>query len=217
MLLFTCMRSAQLITGAFYHVYSRGVDRRSVFLRYGHFSRFLSTVRLILKTGSATERSIKNQSQALKPGVEILAYCLMPNHYHFLMKQVEDNGISTFMHKLDTSYSKYFNMNSNRTGHLFEYAFKAKSIDSDEELLHVSRYIHLNPVVAHLVDEPEQWKWSSCREYVDIETKGFCQTEEILASFSTIESYKAFIHDQMAYAMLLKEAQEYKNAEPDFF
>jgi putative transposase len=205
------VRTAQFFTDGFYHVYNRGVDRRTVFYRYGHYLRFLTSIRSILRTGSATPRPLHNQSLALKSGVEILSYCLMRNHYHFILKQTQEEGISDFMHKLDTSYTKYFNLNNRRTGRLFEATFKAKHIDSDEQLLHVSRYIHINPVIAHLVERPEDWKWSSYREYFDIEASGFCHTKHILSFFPNTVEYKAFVNDQIAYAMLVKESEDAKD------
>lgn len=210
------MRPDPFFTDGYYHIYNRGVDKRMVFQRYGHYLRFLTTIRTILKTGSATQRLSYNQSLALNSKINILSYCFMPNHYHFLVHQIEDGGITEFMHKLDTSYTKYFNLNSHRTGRLFEYTFKAKIIESDELLLHVSRYIHLNPVIAHLVELPQEWKWSSYREYFDIESHPICQTEQILSFFPAVDEYKKFIHDQIAYARLLKDTENEKDEDTLF-
>ncbi len=210
------MRSTQFFEGGYFHVYNRGVDKRVVFLRYGQYLRFVQTMRSILFTGSATPRLKTNQSLALNKKVRIIAYCLMPNHYHFLVQELEDGGITEFMHKLDTSYTKYFNMNNHRTGRLFEYTFKAKEIESDEVLLHVARYIHLNPVVAHLVQKPDEWKWSSHKEYVDIEVSKLCDSSVILSFFKDIDSYKTFVSDQIQYAILLKEIEEVKDEDSLF-
>lgn len=210
------MRTAPFSTDGYYHVYNRGVDKRIVFHRFGHYLHFVSAIRNILNTGSATQRRLYNQSLALKSKVGLLAYCLMPNHYHLLLKQLQNGGITEFMQKLDTSYTKYFNLNNHRSGHLFEYSFKAKHIESDELLLHVSRYIHLNPVIASLVEQPEQWRWSSIHDYLDIETKPLCQTGEILSFFSSPYTYKQFLTDQISYARLLKEIEDEKNEDAIF-
>lgn len=199
------MRVTQFFEGGYFHVYNRGVDKRAVFLRYGQYLRFIQTMRLILFTGSATPRFKTNQSLALNRKVRIISYCLMPNHYHFLLQEIESGGITEFMHKLDTSYTKYFNMNSHRSGRLFEYTFKAKVIESDDLLLHISRYIHLNPVIATLVEKPEEWKWSSYREYVDIESTKLCDCSTIQYFFKDTSSYKEFVTDQIEYAKLLKD------------
>lgn len=119
----------------------------------------------------------------------------MPNHYHFLLKQTQENGVSEFMHKLDTSYTMFFNLNNNRSGRLFESTFKAKMIVSDELLLHVSRYVHLNPVVKGLVKHPNEWRWSSYKEYFDPTIKPVCDHEEILNRFISPERYRAFVED----------------------
>lgn len=214
------MRSLPFVTGGYYHLYNRGVDKRKIFLRYGHFQRFLSTVKLILDTGSATPRLMHNQSLALKLKIQILAYCLMPNHYHFLIQQTADDGITEFMHKLDTSYTKFFNFNLHRTGRLFEYTFKARSIESGEMLIHVSRYIHLNPVIAGLVNAIELWPWSSYLETIGKREKTFCSPETILQYFSTQypeQKYEQFVNDQRMYAQLLHDAEHEKNGEDALF
>ncbi len=210
------MRQTPFFTNGYYHIYNRGVDKRIVFQRYGHCLRFISTIRSILNTGSATQRSSYNQSLALHKKVDFLCYCLMPNHYHFLIKQKEDNGITEFMHKLDTSYTKFFNLNLHRSGRLFEYTFKAKSIESDEGLLHVSRYIHLNPVIAGLTQLPQEWKWSSYRDYSDIESHPLCSTKEILSFFSTPQQYAKFTTDHIAYAQILKQTENGKTEDALF-
>ncbi len=140
----------------------------------------------------------------------------MPNHYHFLLQEIESGGITEFMHKLDTSYTKYFNMNSHRSGRLFEYTFKAKVIESDDLFLHISRYIHLNPVIATLVEKPEEWKWSSYREYVDIESTKLCDCSTIQYFFKDTSSYKEFVTDQIEYAKLLKDITDVKHEDALF-
>jgi putative transposase len=210
------MRTTQFFEGGYFHVYNRGVDKRAVFLRYGQYLRFVQTIRLILFTGSATPRLKTNQSLALNRKVRMLSYCLMPNHYHFLLQEIEEGGITEFMHKLDTSYTKYFNMNTHRSGRLFEYTFKAKTIESDDLLLHISRYIHLNPVIANLVEKPEEWKWSSYREYIDIESSKFCDTSILEYFFKDIMSYKKFVTDQIEYAKMLKDIEEVKHEDALF-
>lgn len=140
----------------------------------------------------------------------------MPNHYHFLIQQLQEGGITEFMHKLDTSYTKYFNLNNQRTGRLFEYTFKAKNVETEELLLHISRYIHLNPVIAYLVEKPQEWKWSSYRDYFDIESHPIAQTEQIFSYFPSAEAYKDFIHNQVAYAILLKDSENAKDEDSLF-
>lgn len=206
------MRDTQFVNGEYYHVFNRGVDKRKIFLLYGHYVRFTRTIKNILNTGSATERHICNQSLALKYKVKILNYCLMPNHYHFLIQQIGDQGITVFMHNLNTSYTKYFNLNNKRSGRLFEYTFKAKLIDSDELLLHISRYIHLNPLLNGLAPSLDLYPWSSYLDYINPIRKTFCDTQNILQNFDNqIEKFREFTESQINYGKLLKEAEYSKD------
>lgn len=139
----------------------------------------------------------------------------MPNHYHFLIKQIQDYGITEFMHKLDTSYTKYFNMNHKRSGRLFENTFKAKMIESDEVLIHISRYIHLNAPVKHLVEHPIEWRWSSYQEYFNPEIKSICDHQEILGRFRSPDRYRAFVEDPSAFSGLMNEIELEKDQDED--
>ncbi len=214
------MRTVIFSNNEYYHLYNRGVDKRKIFLRDNHFNRFIKSVYLLLNTGSATQRLTQNQSLALKSKIKILCYCLMPNHYHFLVKQIKTGGITEFMHNLNTSYTKFFNMNNRRTGRLFEFTFKAKHIESDEKQLHVSRYIHLNPGLAGLTKDIFSYPWSSLPNYINNFKDDFVSKEEILNYFPTegaVEKYRKFVEDQIAYGRLLKEAKDVSGGEDALF
>jgi len=135
----------------------------------------------------------------------------MSNHYHFIVRQIKDNGISEFMHQLNTSYTKYFNLNQKRIGRLFEYTFKAKLIDSEEQLLHLSRYIHLNPLVSNLTNDLTKYKWSSYVDYLGLRNGKLCNKEEVLGLFTgnnPSEEYENFLIDQIGYARELNIIKE---------
>lgn len=149
--------------GEFYHTYNRGTDKRVTFIDHHDYSRFMA----LLYACNSTEPV--NISEHLQKGltfsevfeleksdtlVEIGAYCLMPNHFHLLLREKSEGGISKFMAKLSTGYSMYFNKKNIRTGSLFEGTFKAKHIRGDEYLKYLFAYIHLNPV--KIIDP--QWK-----------------------------------------------------------
>jgi len=108
------------------------------------------------------------ETRKIKPPVEIIAFCLMPNHYHLTLKQLTLKGISTFMHKLGTSFTNYFNIRQKRSGRLFETTFKAVIVDSEEQLLHLSRYQHLNPRKLNLKTSKQliNYPWSSLATYL---------------------------------------------------
>ncbi len=198
------MRKEVFANGEYYHVYNRGVDKRKIFYHAGQYVRFINTVTNLLDTGSATEsNSIKDTSLALSKKLSFICYCLMPNHYHFILKQKMDNGISEFMHKLNTSYTKYFNISSKRSGRLFEYTFKARHIESENILLHISRYIHLNPLIADITNNLRNYKWSSYPYFINIIDSQFCDKNEILMILSNVNSgqkYEHFVTDQIDYA-----------------
>lgn len=148
---------------------------------------------------------VSSASLILKSKVEILAYCLMPNHYHFLIKQLNDNGITSFMRHFMNSYAHYVNVKYKRVGPLFQGRFKNVLIESDEQLLHVSRYIHLNPLVSGLIDDLNDYPWSSYFTYVQNKQDGLSSPDLILSNFKTKENYKEFLLDQEDYARSLEK------------
>ena len=116
--------------------------------------------------------------------IDIIAYCIMPTHIHFVLKQKKDKGISIFMNILLNSYTRYFNTKHERKGPLWESRFQIRLVETDEYALHLSRYIHLNPTSAGLVQQPEDWEFSSYHEYLA------APKSEPLCDFSKIISYK---------------------------
>lgn len=139
--------------------------------------------------------------------MEIIAFCLMPNHCHFLLKQIEEKGISIFMRNFQDSYARYFNTKYKRAGGLFQSMFKAIRIETGEQLLHVSRYIHLNPVSAYLIEVRglENYRWSSFPEYINPSRSLFTNPDFILSFFKTKGVYKKFIFDQADYQRELEK------------
>lgn len=159
-------RAEPLIAGVYYHVYNRGNNRSRVFFESANYGFFLSRLRRYhLGEGSQTSEVFKT-SEVYRPA-SFIAYCLMPNHYHFLV-QPHDDAFSHRMQLLTISYTKAINERYQRVGALFQGAFRAKRIDRPEYLLHLSRYIHLNPVRAGLVKRPEDWAYSSYPDYVGL-------------------------------------------------
>lgn len=139
--------------------------------------------------------------------VSIIAYCLMPNHFHFLLKQLKEDGITIFMNRLANSYSRYFNLKYKRGGTLFQGRFKAILVKNDEQLLHLTRYIHLNPYASGVVKntkELENYPWSSFREYLKKKKTNQITKDVILDFFQTKESFKQFTLDQADYAKELE-------------
>ena len=134
----------------------------------------------------------------------------MPTHVHLILKQLEPDGISTFMRKVLDSFSKYFNIKSNRHGPLWESRFKDVLVTSDEQLLHLTRYLHLNPVSAGLVKRPEQWPFSSYGEYISKKTESNLCSWDGLFEFDS-KRYEKFVHDRISYQRSLSRIKRLLN------
>lgn len=138
-----------------------------------------------------------------KKVVEILCYCLMPNHFHFLVRQLKDGGISQFVSQVSNSYTKFFNTKYDRVGALLQGVFSAVLVETDGQLVHLSRYIHLNPLVSDLVKNLSTYKWSSYVEYVSGQGL-LCSVSEILGYFASPAAYEKFVLDQAEYGQSLE-------------
>jgi len=203
-------RTTPLATGEYYHIFNRGVAKGNIFTSTYDFRRFVTTMKYYAIDGPKPRFSLfAPTTQILDSAKKIVAfnaYCLMPNHFHFLLKQERDGGISEFISKLINSYTKYFNTKYKRVGPLLQGQFKAVHIDSDEQLLHVNRYIHLNPSVAYLVKMLRDYRWSSYPEYL-AKGLGICEKDNILNQFIGNKSYENFVLDQEDYGRTLSSIQ----------
>ena len=132
-------RRKEFVAGHYYHVYNRGCNYEPIFSTHDNYIYLLQKVKRLLR----------------EIPLVIIAYCLMPNHYHFVIRQEGDTPISTFIQRLFLTYTQAYNKQQGRRGPLFEGRFKCIHIDSDEYVIHLCRYVHLNPVVAGLVSRPE--------------------------------------------------------------
>jgi putative transposase len=190
------MRNIELATGSYYHLFNRGVDKRSIFINQTDINRFLLSMDLFNRVepiGSISESRGHLVSKDQEKLVEFVCYCLNPNHYHFLVKQVADKGIEKFMHKLGNGYTKYFNNKYKRTGSLFGGNYKAVLIDSNEQLLHTSVYVNLNNRISHSKNTYVLSK-SSWNEFIHAEydIKKICSPDIVMDQFEDIESYINF-------------------------
>jgi putative transposase len=201
-------RSLTFTNNEYYHVFNRGSDKRIIFTQSRDFHRFMQTFKYYQYVSNKVRFSLFTKSK-LKTGlgeklyVEVICYSLMPNHFHFILRQVEEGGISKFLSQLSNSYTKYFNTKTSRTGPLLQGVFKAVRIETDEQLLHVSRYIHLNPVVSNLVQIPEEYPYSSYNEFLQ-NTNEWCMPKAIMDFFGTENAYKKFVEDQIDYGKTLE-------------
>ncbi len=213
-------RKTPLVTGSIYHIFTKSIAGFKIFNSDSDFERiikakvFYSTENppckfslfLKEKNTSKTNNSIKGYYQHKENKnkiVRIIAYCIMPTHIHLILEQLKDGAISHFLNLILKSYSKYFNLKYKRKGPLWEGRFKNILIDSDEYFLHLSRYIHLNPTSASLVERPENWKFSSYQEYTGgmKENRGICSFSECMDMGAS--SYKRFVEDNIDYQKTL--------------
>lgn len=197
-----------LVNGEYYHIYNRGVAKLPIFTGTNNYHRFLKGVSYYQVSGpkpsfslfTPTTRKLELNNKI----VEIVCYCLMPNHFHFLIKQLKDNGISEFVGKLSNSYTKYFNIKYKRVGPLYQGEFKSVLVKTNEQLIHLSRYIHLNPFAAGITKDLESYIWSSYPEYINKIEPDICKKEIILDQFKSVEDYKKFVQDHSGYAQELE-------------
>lgn len=213
-------RREPLVTGYYYHIFNRGVARQPTFISsydYSNAKLGLSYYRFKdpqIPLSRFKELSIERREEFLanmvneEKLVEIHAYVFMPNHFHFLLKQLKDGGISQFLSKFTNSYTRYFNMKHNRVGPVFQGRFKSILVESTEQLVHLSRYIHLNPVASAVVKENEllDYKWSSLRDYLDGKSS-IVSLQDVLSTFSNPEKYRGFVFDHAAYAEELEKVK----------
>lgn len=201
-----------------YHLFNRGVERRPIFLSSGDRERFVSLLEYYRFNGisksfshylalSLADRATFRQMLDQKPlAVDILAYCLMPNHFHLLVRQNTENGIHDYLSNISNGYAKYFNTKRQRVGPLYQGPFKAVFVETDEQLIHVSRYIHINPVVSGIISlqDLDVYPWSSFPDYLGNVETSFVVKPPVLGHFKSSGSYRAFVYDQVGYAKELE-------------
>lgn len=187
----------------YFHVYNRGNGKMVIFRDEEDYKFFLSRLkenlfpeeeRVPLSPRGAPSLVGKIYvRKSLPPNAfSLTCDCLIPNHFHLLIKQNSELPIGKLILKVCTGYSMYFNKKYDRVGSLFQDQFKAALVDDNSYLVWLSAYIHQNPKVAGLVDKPEDYKWSSYREFIKGE-RGICDKEIILSQFKSIDDYKKFV------------------------
>jgi putative transposase len=163
--------------GQYYHIYNRGFGKGTIFFtpsNYEHCARLL-------------ERYHRRYSAT------VIAYCLMPNHYHLLVRQESDEALSTFVGVLFNAYVQAVNRQQGRRGPLFEGRFRHVWVDREEYLIHLCRYIHLNPVQARLVKAPDQWRYSNYLEWMGKRVGTLIDEDFVPDRFAMSGSYRAFV------------------------
>lgn len=214
------MRKAIFAIGECYHVYNRGVDKRDVFLDDADYIRFLKNLREFNSNLLREERLLKqnmtiselNSESEFSSGgrfVDIIAYCLNPNHFHLILKQLSEKGIEKFMQKIGTGYTNYFNKRYERNGSLFQGPFKAVNVDSNEYLLYLSAYVNGNNFIHGYQDKSErEWKYCSASDYLGKRNGTLCNKNIVLDQFAPLE-YAAYLNKNAQYLKERKELAKY--------
>lgn len=208
------IREKSLVNGETYHIFNRSIADYIIFNSSDEYERMFKLLKYYQINNEIRFSDFIELKSVQKAGfnsifdgiakdedrlVQIIAYCLMPTHIHLVLRQLIDKGISDFMQKVLNSYSTYFNIVHKRKGPLWESRFRSILVENDEQLNHLIRYLHLNPTTANLIAKPEDWKYSSYREYLGetAETRMICQYEDILNIVP--KNYRKFVNDQISY------------------
>lgn len=211
-------RNITLVNENFYHVLNRGVASQKVFNCEKDYYQFIDRMNYyrnnnlpmgfaqLMNLPLSIRRDLLNQLEVKNDFlVDVIAFCLMPNHFHLLLKQKTNNGISKFLSNLSNSFTRYYNVKHKRTGTLVQGRFKAILVNSDEQLIHLLRYIHLNPYSAGLVktlSELKKYPYSSLAEFIS-DRKGFCNPDIVMDQFADKDAYWNFVTDNADYQQCL--------------
>lgn len=208
-------RKQPLTVGEVYHVMNKSIAGYQVFNVEDDYRRMLQILEYFSIAASLPKFSyFLQQSKVVKTSLEsyldqcfpkpkrraeIIAYCVMPTHFHILLTPCTHNGVSEMLHDVQNSYSHYFNIKHKRKGPLWVGPFKNVLVESDEQLRHLTRYLHLNPVTAHLTDKAENWQFSSYHEYITPSKvkRSLCQFKHLLDIQP--KRYRKFVEDQIDY------------------
>ncbi|OGD60327.1 hypothetical protein A3I57_00365 [Candidatus Beckwithbacteria bacterium RIFCSPLOWO2_02_FULL_47_23] len=188
---------------SYYHIYNRGINKDKIFLDDQDYKTFLSYLKFYLSfpnlQGDSSQVAPSKQLKNYAGQVRLIAYCLMPNHYHLMVWQNEADRINFFMRSLATKYSRYFNRKYKRLGPVFQSVYKAVLVESESQLLYLSKYIHRNPIeVLPARSLLVGYKYSSYGNYLNLFYQDWVNKEDILGLFSKTEgaeSYKTFVEE----------------------
>ncbi len=205
-------RKQILVTGEIYHVFNRSNGKENILINNDQLSRFFETVNYYRFNHTLRFSAFKNLDEGKKheylnriylvaPRIEIYSFSFMPTHFHFLIKQMQENAVRTFTSQVQNSFAKWFNLKEDRHGGVFQNSFKAIRIESEEELIHVSRYIHLNPVTSYqiTIEELFTYQWTSFSSYLNSQKSVFTETSRLFRHFKTKERLVSFVKDQVDY------------------
>lgn len=209
------------VSDSYYHIYNRGVEKRIIFQDEEDYTVFLSCLKLYLNPPHPVNRRFSRKLQGPSPTnesviiytpcrqpnnhhgqIELVAYCLMPNHFHLCVKQTDRRAIDHFMRSLATKYAMYFNKKYERIGSLFQGRYKAVLVETEQQFTYLTKYIHRNPLnLPSYKDRPRNllsYSFSSYPNYLNLRHQNWIHSENILTYFSTTNpknSYQQFVEE----------------------
>lgn len=198
----------QIQVGEIYHIFNEGIENKVIFkdkedfkraLKSIYFYRFLPKIKLseFLDLPIDSQKSLLNDfSRHNTFPVDFYSYVLLPDHFHFLVSQKEGGAISFFMSQFQNSYTRYFNSRYQRKGPLFVGRFKFKKVETEDQFISLSFYLHLHPLLSKFVKDKKgllKYPWSSLIEYIDPSIEGICQKSAILRLFKGEKDYKSVL------------------------
>jgi len=200
-----------MLENSVFHIFNRSIAQFEIFRDEKDFERFIWMIRFFSIPQKRLSFSklrrdykehhwrekIQSLAELFPSEIQIIAYCLMPTHFHLVVFQKKPYAISKFIKKLLASYTQYVNLKRNRKGPLWEGRFKHVLCETDEQLIHLTRYVHLNPVTAYLEDKPENWFASSYNEYLAEQPDMICNWDPFLKINS--QHYKEFTENRVEY------------------
>lgn len=199
----------QFAQGGIYHIYNRGVGKMKIFLDNEDYEMFLSRLEENLfpeKIDSSNFSWAEKRRKLLSPNsFDLVSYCLMPNHFHLIIQQLSTVSLSSLLLKVCTSYAMYFNKKYERVGTLFQDQSKAVLIETNEQLLWTSFYVHKNPLEAEIVKELSDHKWNSYLEYAGLENRSLCKKGILIGQFNSRESFLVHFKES-----IISESKNYK-------
>lgn len=201
-------------TGEYYHVFNRGVEKRKIFLAESDYERFLvylkkfNCVDPVYSLYRLNNLPVEVKTLQKKRLVDIISYCLNPNHFHLILKQKESNGISEFMKRIGVGYTGYFNFHQRRSGVLFQGSYKSIRIKSTAHLLYLSAYVSDNHFIhGYSKDKRSLWKYSSLGEYLDKSHIKLCEKKLIKEHFKDSDDYLEYVKEN---SLFMKDKKEYE-------
>jgi len=211
------MRKQPLATGNIYHIFTKSIAGFKIFRTKKDYKRIIEVLKFYrikkppFRFSAYVELKDRNNFLKRYVGqaeyiVEIIAYCIMPTHIHLIIRQMDENGISVFMKNILDSYTRYFNIRTKRKGPLWQSRFKNVMVENDEQMLHLTRYLHLNPTSDGLAERPEEWPYSSYAEYIGLADEKICNTDMLEDLYP--DKYRIFVEARIDYQ---KEISNLKN------